>query len=374
MRVARPVLAFTLALGLMAWLAGPRLAAQTTPAAPADVAYLVNGSALSITWTHTVDSFTHYVIDVASAAGAPPFLRFPTSTFVDPGKLPQMLASISANSGPANYFISIRAANGAAIGPAAPEVNINIPGGCKAPGTPNNLTSIVRGSQAYIAWNPGSGGLASSYILQASVVSGANFASGIVAQLPVTAPTFNVGVPGGPYYVRTYATNACGTSGVSNEITVTAGVDTPATTPNPPSGRLPEFDMRATVDQLQNQAIARGLMAGSVSCPSRPGYPDSNIEARKVNLNGYINYLVDNLRLIDRRFGYNAKPTRASLNPVVAGDEFIYHFGADAFEQSPNVYLVDALGGHCTLGNESKVYRAFYDEFGRATSAGRFIP
>lgn len=375
MRFVRPVIASAAALGLAAWLAAPQVSArQAAPAPPADVAFLVNGHNLAMTWTQSTDPITGYVIDAGFAPGVP-FVQFPTTGVVNPNTLPQLLASLNLAGAPnGSFYVAVRSANGAVLGPPSAEVNVNITNTCVAPGSPNNLTSIVRGSQAWLAWNPGNGGLPTTYILQASLFSGANFDSAIVAQGAIAAPTFNVNVPPGTYYVRIYAANACGASGFSNEISVTAGLNTPATTPNPATGRIPEFDFRAAIAQFEQQAVSRGLLPGSVSCPSRPGFPDSNIEARKVNLNPYINYLVDSLRTIDGRFGYNAKPTRAQIPAIVAGDEVAYHYGRDAFEQSPNVYLYDLLGGHCTFGNETPGYRPFYDEFGRATAAGRFVP
>ena len=62
---------------------------------------------------------------------------------------------------------------------------------------------------------------------------------------------------------------------------------------------------------------------------------------------------------------------------IVAGDEIAYHYGRDAAQRSPNVYIVDTLGGHCTGVNggsprESADYRPFYNEYGTWTGAGRF--
>lgn len=118
------------------------------------------------------------------------------------------------------------------------------------------------------------------------------------------------------------------------------------------------------------EARALGYMHASLSCPSRPGFPDHDIEARKTQRNAYIDYMVSRLRLLDQRFGYNAKPTRS--NAIVAGDEIAYHWGSDAPEGSPNVYLIDTLGGHCTFGNEAPVFRPFFDEYGKWTAAGAF--
>ncbi len=374
MTFARRLTAVAAALGFAAWLAAPHVSArQAAPGAPANITHILNGINLAVNWTHATGTFTHYLIDVGSTPGVP-FLQFSTTSLpADPSKMPEALASITNPSAPVGtFYVAIHGVNGTVVGPASPEIAITITGGCVAPGAPTNLTAIVRGTSGWFAWNPGSGGRPTSYILQASTTSGANYNAGLLGQAAFAAPTFNVALPAGTYYLRAAATNACGASGFSNEISVTAGVNTPATTPNPPSGRIPEFDFRASITQFQQQAISQGLLAGSVSCPSRSGFPDSNIEARKVNLNGYINYLVDSLRTIDRRFGYNAKPTRAFIPAIVAGDEVAYHYGLDAFEQSPNVYLYDLLGGHCTFANETASFRAFYDEFGKWTSASRF--
>lgn len=374
MKFARPVLAVTAALAVAGWLSAPHVfARQAAPGAPSNLTYLLNGTFLTMTWTHATGPFTHYVIDVGVAPGSP-FVQFSTATFVDPSKLPQMLASVTNPAAPTGtYYVAVHGANGGVVGPASPEIQVPITGACRAPGAPTNLTAIVRGTASWFMWNPGSGGLPSAYVLQASTGSGAAFNAGLLGEGAFGAPAFNVPLPAGTYYLRAYSVNACGTSGFSNEVTVTANVNTPATTPNPVAGaRLPQPDVRAMVMQVAQQAVNQGLLDGAVSCPSRPGFPDSDIEARKVNLNPYINYMVDNLRTIDRRFGYNAKPTRAQIPAVVAGDEIAYHYGSDSPEGSPNVYLVDVLGGHCTFGNENPDYRTFYNEFGKWTGAGRF--
>ncbi len=384
MKFSRPVLALTAALALAAWLAAPQLSArQVAPGAPADLGYVLNGRNLTVRWTHSTGPFTSYLINVGTAPGVIDLARFPTTSFVDPSKLPQYLSAVTNPVAPTGtYYVSVQGVNAGVLGPASPEISVVIPGGCVAPGAPTNLTAIVRGSASWIAWNPGTGGAPSTYVLQASTGSGANFAAGFLGQAAFAAPSFNVGLPPGTYYLRAAATNACGSSGFSNEIVVAAGVNTPAVTPAPATGRLPQFDVRADVVRLAQQARNAGLMDASVSCPTRSGFSDGDIEARKVNLNGYINYMVDNLRLIDGRFGYNAKDPRSAafgspLMAIVAGDEFTYHYGRDAAQGSPNVYIVDILGGHCTGANggtprESVDYRPFYNEYGTWTGAGRF--
>ena len=367
------------ALGVAAWLAAPHVSArQAAPGAPATGTYLLNGTHLSVNWTHATGTFTHYQIDVGSTPGVP-FLQFSTTAFANPSKLAEALASITNPGAPVGtFYVAIHGVNGAAVGPASPEITINIPGGCVAPGAPTNLTAIVRGTSSWMMWNPGSGGRPTSYILQASTTSGANFNAGLLGQAAFAAPAFNVALPAGTYYLRAAASNACGASGVSNEISVTAGVNTPARTPDPVAGgRLPQPDVRAAVAGFAQQAVNLGYLVPDVACPPRAGTFSDPIEARKVQPNRYINYVVDGLRTIDQRFGYNAKPTRAYVQAIIAGDEMAYHYGSDAAAGSPNIYIVDVLGGHCTgiLGGaprEAPDYRPFYDEFGRWTSAGRF--
>ena len=92
--------------------------------------------------------------------------------------------------------------------------------------------------------------------------------------------------------------------------------------------------------------------------------------------NPWINYIVDQLRTLDTRWGYNGKPNRTAADnngvPVVAaGDEITYHYGAGPDEGSPDVYLIDILIGHC--GTPQLGFRNFTgEEPGRWTGAGRF--
>lgn len=345
----------------------PAPAQAQAPGAPTGLSYVVNGSTVTLQWTHATGTFTHYVLEAGSASGADNLLVFPTTAFVDPSKQPEKLASFTAtNVGPGTYYVRIRSANGNVQSDPSNEVAVTVGGACQAPPAPTQFTAITRGANVWLMWNPGSGRAATAYEVIARV------GGGIVASLPVTTPYLNVGgVPAGTYEVTVRAGNSCGTSAESNSVTVTANSNSPARTANAGAGeRLPQPYVRDLVLAVATQAKNLGLMDGAVSCPERAGYTD--IEARKVNRNPYINYVVDQLRQFDERFGYNAKPTRTQYNAVVAGDEIAYHYGSDAAEGSPNVYLIDTLGGHCTFGRESIDYRVFYNEFGRWTGSGRF--
>jgi hypothetical protein len=363
------------------------LARQAAPGAPGSLTYLVApGGALQLQWTHSTGTVTHYIIEAGASPGTT-FLRLPTSSFADGlqyGKMPQLVAAFgAAGVGAGNYYVRIIGVNGTVEGAPSNEILLPVRTGCVAPGAPTNFTQIVRGTQGFLMWNPGNGGAATTYVVRASFTP--NDPNPPV-QLPLGTPYFTLGIPPGSYFVNVVAVNACGQSAPSNEVVVTAPANTPDTTPNPPPGqRLPQPFVQPIVAALAQEAIARGFMSLSQACPTRAAGPYQDVfhelEARKVQPNAFINYIVDGLRQIDRRFGYNAKPTRSWVPSIIAGDEIAYHFGSDAPEGSPNAYAWDVLFGHCTgvgvipnngQDRHAPGYRPFYDEFVRWTSAGRF--
>lgn len=136
-------------------------------------------------------------------------------------------------------------------------------------------------------------------------------------------------------------------------------------TPNPPPGqRLPLPDVRGLIAQWTSE---RPDLFPSQQCP---------LGVKYVN-NPWQDYIIDRLRQLDTRWGYNAKPTRAPGDnggrPVVAaGDEILYNYGSNADEGNTNeVYAVDILEQHC--GNPRLTWRVFTgEEPVRWTGAGRF--
>lgn len=134
-------------------------------------------------------------------------------------------------------------------------------------------------------------------------------------------------------------------------------------TPDPPAGqRIPPRDVRAFTEQA---AAARPDLLAQ-SCPNGLKYQN----------NPWLDYMVDRLRTLDTRWGYNAKPTRSAADnggqPVIAaGDEVAYHYGAGPDQGSPDVYLIDLLEGHCGA-SPRLTYRDFTgEERGVWTGAGR---
>ena len=379
----RPVRQMTYAVALVAavWMAAAHVGArQAAPGAPANLTYQVNNSNVALQWTHSTGAFTQYWIEAAPSPGAAPFFVFPTSNFAiaDPfSKLPELLSTFGAGPiGSGNYYVKIRGVNGQLVGEPSNEILLPVTGACQVPGAPTNFTVITRGTLGLLMWNPGSGGQPTTYVVRAAFQ--ANDPAPPI-QIPLGTPYFTLGIPAGTFYVSIAATNACGTSGPSNEVAITSPSTTPARTPDPPVGqRLPQPYVEGLVSQFAGEARNLGYLNPQVACPPRaPGTfnPAYELEARKTQRNAYIDYIVSHLRTIDQRFGFNAKPTRAVVPSIIAGDEIAYHYGSDAPEGSPNVYLVDVLGGHCTgvsgdPDRHTPVYRTFYDEFGRWTLAG----
>ena len=137
----------------------------------------------------------------------------------------------------------------------------------------------------------------------------------------------------------------------------------PNRTPDPAAGqRLPLPDVRAFTQQA---AAARPDLLAQ-SCPSGLKYQN----------NPWLDYMVDRLRTLDTRWGYNGKPNRSAADnggqPVIAaGDEVAYHYSAGPDQNSRDVYLIDLLEGHC--GPTPRLtYREFTgEEPGFWTGAGR---
>lgn len=160
-----------------------------------------------------------------------------------------------------------------------------------------------------------------------------------------------------------------GTQGVAVRLGAappSTGSGTVSRTPDPPAGqRLPlPANAQALIEQI---ASARMDLLVQQSCP----------RGLKYVRNPWLDYMVDELRKRDTRWGYNAKPNRTAADnsgvPVeVAGDEITYHFGAGADEGSQDVYPIDILLGHCGP-TPSLTFRVFTgEEPVRWTGAGRF--
>lgn len=154
------------------------------------------------------------------------------------------------------------------------------------------------------------------------------------------------------------------TTAGSSATTVPTGGPTSSSGPrpaDPPAGvRLPLPDFRDLVGPLG------GDFSNSQSCPRGLKYVNNPWQDR----------VIDGFRQRDSRWGYNGKPVKTAADnggfPVIAaGDEAAYHYSGGPDQGSPDVYLVDMLGGHC--GTPALTWRVFTgEEPGFWTGAGRF--
>lgn len=366
------------------------IAQGPAPGAPGNLTFQVSGNTVWLNWiasTGMTESFNPSTAFYRVEAGDQPgttFFTWDSASQNDPGRMPHLLTAFAAGGiGSGTYYVRVRGVNQGVVGPPSNEVAIPVTGGCQVPSAPTDVTAIMRvGNWLFMGWNPGNGALPTSYVVHAAATPG----GAPIAVLGSSTAYLNVNpVPNGTYYVRVYAMTPCGASPASQEITVVSPSNSAAHTPNATTGRLPWLYIRDVVSMASHEAVSRGLLNGQVSCPQRPGFPWLNypipnptpqeadiVERQKTQRNPYIDFIVAFLRQLDTRFGYNAKPTRANVNSIIAGDEIAYHWGSDAAEGSPNVYLIDVLGGHCTFGRESPDFRPFFTEYGRWTAAGAF--
>ncbi|HWI20470.1 MAG TPA: hypothetical protein VNT81_22095 [Vicinamibacterales bacterium] len=144
---------------------------------------------------------------------------------------------------------------------------------------------------------------------------------------------------------------------------------TPTTTPTSGGNRTPDPapGQRLPLPSAQGQAVLARFQDASDSCPRGIKYVNNPWQDR----------VIDALRLLDTRWGYNGKPNRSAADnggvPVVAaGDEAAYHWGSGPDQGSTNVHLVDMLVGHCGPGATTG-WRIFTgEEPAFWTGAGRF--
>ena len=118
--------------------------------------------------------------------------------------------------GPA--FIRVRAQG-------STEVSNEIVAGCFAPPLPPTaLTTSLTGTNLSLAWTPPAGAV-TAFTFSAGTTAGSSNAATVA--LPGTQTSIGGTVPGGTFFARVTATNACGTSGPSGEVFFTIGAPDP---------------------------------------------------------------------------------------------------------------------------------------------------
>ena len=185
---------------------------EETPTAlvpPANFAAQTNGLGVTFTWGASAGA-SSYQLEVGSGPGL-------SNLFT--GDLGGG-TSFSAAGPAGTYFARLRARAGATLSSPSNEITFTLGTGgpCVPPGAPTNLTFSKAGTNLTISWTPAAG--ATTYRLVAGTAPGlSNAFDGVLGS--ATSQTFNVaGIPGGVYFVRVLAINACGSSGASNEVAI----------------------------------------------------------------------------------------------------------------------------------------------------------
>ncbi|MEZ5291539.1 MAG: fibronectin type III domain-containing protein [Vicinamibacterales bacterium] len=184
------------------------------PLAPQALLATVQGTGLALQWTE--NPLGPVIAGYQLHAGTGPGL-----SNIGVAPLPATQRTFAANAPPGTYYVRIVAVNAAGASPTSNEaVLVAQPGTCTIPSTPLGLVASVTSGRLNVAWNaPQSGAIPTGYTIQAGTTSGAS--NWGTFGLPPSPTAVSGIVPSGPYFIRLFAANACGTSGASSQVSVT---------------------------------------------------------------------------------------------------------------------------------------------------------
>jgi predicted phage tail protein len=190
------------------------------PAAPLALAAVVANTSVFLQWSHNPagTAVTAYVLEAGSAPGQANLASLPMSpaTLSFAGAVP-----------PGTYYVRLRAANSAGLGPPSNEVVVVTQAPvCTPPGAPSGLSATTTAGAVALSWLPPvSGGTPTGYRLDVGSSSGASN----LGSFPLPAQTtISTPAPAGTYFVRLVATNACGNSPPSAQISFTIAAPVPS--------------------------------------------------------------------------------------------------------------------------------------------------
>jgi hypothetical protein len=192
----------------------PLTIGKDPPGAPLNLAFGVSGTTVTLTWGPPGSGPTtaSYVLQAGTGPGLSNVVNFNT------GSTAGTFTATSVPSG--TYYVRVRAANVDGLGDASNEVTIVVGSGpCLPPVAPTDLTGSASGNEVTLRWNDVAGAIA--FIIEAGTSPGATNAA--VVDTGSTATSFAAAAPAGTYYIRVRVRTACGTSAVSNEVSVTVG-------------------------------------------------------------------------------------------------------------------------------------------------------
>jgi hypothetical protein len=174
----------------------------------------VIGTSVAFQWTENPlgPTIAGYQLQAGSAPGLADIAVLP---------LPATARTFAANAPPGTYYVRVVAVNAAGAGlPSNEALAVALPGTCTIPDVPTNVAAAFVSPRLGVSWaTPQSGAIPTGYVVQAGSASGlSNFGA---FALPGTASGAAGIVPPGPYFLRVLATNACGASPASVEVSAT---------------------------------------------------------------------------------------------------------------------------------------------------------
>lgn len=240
------------------------------PLPPTDFRAVTSPGGVGLLWQRSTDA-TSYVLEAGSTPGASNLFNG------DIGPLTSLTASIPA----ATYYARLRSRFGAALGPATPEITFTVgsPTCTAAPPAPSFHDALLGGPYFELRWGSSAG--ATSYVLDAGTVPGGSD----IGSLPMGGVTFfSATVPGGTYYTRVRATNACGSSAPSVEVRLTpacVGPPAPLSLRHTRSGGVVTLDWRPSpgagpyVLQVGTASGASNVFAGTLGSATSLSFPSA---------------------------------------------------------------------------------------------------
>lgn len=180
--------------------------AAIPPSAPSNLSAQTNGRTVALNWTAGAGA-AQYRLEVGSRPGAANLVQFDTASAA---------TSLTATAIPDGlYYVRVRSLNQS--GSSSPSNEVVVAVGCAGPpAPPTSLTQSVSGATVTLTWSA-SGDLSGIVVDVGSAPGESNLASFV---LPSSVRSLSGAVPGGLYYARVRAVNACGVSASSNEVAV----------------------------------------------------------------------------------------------------------------------------------------------------------
>ena len=180
------------------------------PSPPQALLATVQGTLVSLQWTENLQG--PVIAGYQLQAGTAPLLA---NLGVLP--LPATARTFAVNAVPGTYFLRVVAVNAAGASVGSNEAVV-VPGAgaCTAPAAPLAFAAVAAPSVLSVRWDVAqTGAIPTSYLLQAGSVSGASDRGSVSFSGATTAAAGTV--PVGPYFLRVFAVNACGSSPASAE-------------------------------------------------------------------------------------------------------------------------------------------------------------